>query len=125
MIELSEVNDKTFASGVIGKGMAVVPSNGDLYAPVDGVVSMIFPTQHALGFTTDDGKEILVHIGLETVDLNGEGFNLEIKTGQRVKCGERIGSFDLGLLKEKAMILQLSWLRHIMTVRLQRRQRGK
>ena len=101
MIELSEVNDKTFASGVIGKGMAIIPSDGDLYAPVDGVVAMIFPTQHALGFTTDDGKEILVHIGLETVDLNGEGFNLEIKAGQQVKRGERIGSFDLSLLKEK------------------------
>lgn len=101
MVELSQVNDKTFASGVVGKGMAVMPCAGELYAPVDGAVSMIFPTKHALGFVTDDGKEILVHIGLETVDLNGEGFNIDLKVGQRVKQGERIGSFDLSLLKEK------------------------
>lgn len=98
---LSSVNDKTFASGVVGKGMAVVPNDGTLYAPVNGKVSMVFETKHAIGFETEQGDEILVHVGLETVDLKGEGFNINVQVGQQVKQGEIIGTFDLEKIKEK------------------------
>ncbi len=101
MIDLSEVNDQTFANGLIGEGVVIIPSEGKLVAPIDGIVTMIFPTQHALGLTGDNGEEIMIHIGVDTVELKGEGFHMEVKTGQRVRKGEVLGTFDLELLKVK------------------------
>ena len=103
LIALSQVNDKTFASGVVGEGMAVIPAHGKLSAPVSGTVAMVFPTQHAIGFTTDNGEEILMHIGLDTVGMKGEGFAINVKEGQRVAAGEAIGSFDPELVKTRGL----------------------
>lgn len=101
LIDLKDVQDKMIASGVLGEGMAIVPSDGTLYAPVSGIVSMVFPTKHALGFTTDSQEEILLHIGLETVELNGEGFTLNVVQGQKIQKGDVLGSFDLEFMKAK------------------------
>ena len=103
LIALSQVDDKTFASGVVGEGMAVIPAHGKLMAPVSGTVAMVFPTQHAIGFTTDNGEEILMHIGLDTVGMKGEGFAIHVKEGQRVAAGEAIGSFDPELVKTRGL----------------------
>ena len=103
LIALSQVDDKTFASGVVGEGMAVIPANGKLTAPVSGTVAMVFPTQHAIGFTTDNGEEILMHIGLDTVGMKSEGFAIHVKEGQRVAAGEAIGSFDPELVKTRGL----------------------
>lgn len=103
LIPLSQVEDKAFASGAVGEGMAVIPADGQLKAPVNGTVAMVFPPQHALGFTTDNGEEILMHIGLDTVSMKGEGFALEVKEGQQVNAGDPIGSFDPKLVKEKKL----------------------
>ena len=72
-------------------------------APVSGTVAMVFPTQHAIGFTTDNGEEILMHIGLDTVGMKGEGFAIHVKEGQRVAAGEAIGSFDPELVKTRGL----------------------
>ena len=73
-IPLSEVNDPTFSSGMLGEGVAVAPADGRIYAPADGKIGMVFDTLHALSMTTTEGAEVLIHVGLDTVKLNGEGF---------------------------------------------------
>ena len=85
LVPLSEVPDETFASGVLGEGIAIEPSDGLFCSPVDGTVETIAETKHAIGFAADNGLEILVHVGLETVSLNGEGFEILVKgaTGSR------------------------------------------
>lgn len=97
---LAEINDPVFASGSMGKGIAIVPENGKMYSPVNGTVTMAFPTKHAYGFTTNDGGEVLVHIGLDTVKLNGEGFTSYVETGAVVKKGQLIAEFDIDKLKK-------------------------
>ena len=72
--ELSTIEDEVFSSGMLGKGVAIEPDNGDVVSPVAGVVTTVFPTKHAIGLTSDDGVEILIHIGMDTVGLNGEAF---------------------------------------------------
>ena len=72
--ELSSIEDEVFSSGMLGKGVAIEPTNGEIVSPVNGVVSTVFPTKHAIGLTSDEGLEILIHIGMDTVALNGEGF---------------------------------------------------
>lgn len=100
VVSLSQVGDDTFSQGMLGKGAAIIPSEGTIYAPVTGTISMVFPTGHAIGLVTENGDEILVHIGIDTVELQGKGFEINIRKGQRVKAGERLGSFDLDFLKE-------------------------
>ncbi len=93
-IPLSQVKDDAFAGGLLGQGMAVEPEDDCLYAPVDGELTVVFPTGHAVGLKTPDGMEILVHVGIDTVEANGEGFDLRRKQGEIVKAGEFLGSFD-------------------------------
>lgn len=93
--KLSEVDDPTFAEGILGTGMAVLPSEGKLYAPFDGVVSSLFETKHAIGLTSRTGAEVLLHIGLETVNLGGVYFTAKKQTGDLVKKGELLIEFDL------------------------------
>ncbi|CAM3788389.1 beta-glucoside-specific PTS transporter subunit IIABC [Alkalicoccus chagannorensis] len=95
LIPLSEVNDEAFASGAVGRGTAVVPTDGRLYAPASGIVSSVFPSRHAVGVTTDDGAEVLMHIGLNTVQLDGSGFELHVSQGQRVNKGDLLVTADL------------------------------
>lgn len=100
VIELSQVNDPTFSQGLMGKGFAVISVDGNYYAPFNGVVSMIFPTKHAIGLTSDNGVELLIHIGLETVELNGQYFESFVETGQKIKAGDMLIKVDIEKLKE-------------------------
>ncbi len=103
LVPLSEVPDETFASGVLGEGIAVEPSDGLFCSPVDGTVETIAETKHAIGFAADNGLEILVHVGLETVSLNGEGFEILVKEGDRVKAGQPVAKADLALIRERGL----------------------
>ena len=106
IIELKEVDDEVFASGVTGKGVAIVPTNNVVISPVEGTVSVLFPSKHAVGITTKDGVELLVHIGLNTVMLNGEGFTAFVKQGDKVVCGQKLLEFDKEFILSKGYSLQ-------------------
>lgn len=97
---LKEVNDPTFSGEILGKGVAVIPSEGKLYAPFDGEVSMVFETKHAIGLVKGD-VEMLIHIGLETVSLEGKYFNAKVKAGDRIKKGDLLIEFDLDAIAEE------------------------
>ncbi len=101
LMELSEVKDEAFSSGSLGDGIAVIPDDGKLFAPVGGTVSAVYPTGHAYGITADSGAEILIHFGIDTVKLNGEGFKINVKQGQSVKKGDLMGEADLTTLVQK------------------------
>ncbi|MGY3707674.1 glucose PTS transporter subunit IIA [Granulicatella adiacens] len=94
VVALSEVNDPVFSSGVMGHGIAVKPSKGVVYAPADAEIAIAFPTGHAYGLKTDNGAEILIHVGIDTVSLNGKGFEAKVSQGDRVRAGDIIGTFD-------------------------------
>lgn len=98
-VPLSEVNDPTFADGILGKGAAVIPAEGKIYAPVDGTVGMMFETKHAVSLTTEYGAEILVHVGLDTVELKGKYYEGHVKAGDTVKAGDLLISFDIDQVK--------------------------
>ena len=98
-VALSEVNDPTFAEEMLGKGAAVIPEEGKIYAPADGEVGMVFDTLHAVSMTTDFGAEILIHIGLDTVKMKGEGFTGHVKAGDHVKKGDLLLEVDLEKVK--------------------------
>jgi PTS system sucrose-specific IIC component len=101
VVELKEVPDSTFAEGILGKGFAVVPEDGKVVAPVSGVITTLFPTKHAVGISGDNGVELLVHIGINTVELNGEGFKAHVAQGDRVKAGDLLMECDFSLIKER------------------------
>jgi len=86
---------------MMGQGFAINPSEGVLISPVDGTVVTVFPTKHAIGLQSNDGREILIHIGLDTVSLNGEGFHSFIKEGDKVKAGQRLMEFDMKYMQDK------------------------
>ncbi|MDQ0360695.1 beta-glucoside-specific PTS transporter subunit IIABC [Breznakia pachnodae] len=94
VIPLSEVNDRVFSSESIGKGIAIKPKSNVLVAPFDAIVTTLFPTNHAIGLTTEDGLELLIHIGIDTVNLNGKWFNPKIKAGEKVTAGQTLIEFD-------------------------------
>ena len=94
VVALNEVNDPVFSSGVMGQGIAVKPSKGVVYALADAEIAIAFPTGHAYGLKTDNGAEILIHVGIDTVSMNGEGFEAKVSQGDRVKAGDVIGTFD-------------------------------
>lgn len=99
VISLEQVNDATFASGLLGKGVAIVPSQGRLVAPVNGTVVSLFKTRHAIGIESDEGIELLIHIGIDTVKLDGQHFTAHIAEGARVKTGELLIEFDLAAIQ--------------------------
>ncbi len=99
--ELKEVNDPTFAGGMLGQGIAIIPSEGNLYAPFDGKVNLVFDTKHAIGLENAAGAEMLIHIGLETVNLNGKYFTPKVKVGDAVKKGDLLVAFDLNEIKKE------------------------
>ena len=100
-VPLSEVPDPVLSDKVLGDGVAIIPADGKIVSPVDGEISTVAETGHAYGFTSEDGQEILVHVGLETVSLNGECFKVYGKAGDKVKKGDLVAEVDLGYLKEK------------------------
>ena len=99
VLPLSNVPDKVFSSGAMGKGLAIDPEKGELIAPADGEITTIFPTGHAVGLTTKDGIEILMHIGMDTVELEGQGFETFVKQGDQVKAGDLLVRFDIEAIK--------------------------
>lgn len=101
VMKLNNVPDEVFASGMMGEGLAFELTDGKVCAPCDGEITMIFPTMHAFGIKLKKGAEILVHIGLDTVELNGVGFKQNAKVGDFVKMGEPIITIDLDMIKEK------------------------
>ena len=98
-VPLKEVNDPTFAEEMLGKGAAVIPEEGKIYAPADGEIGMVFDTLHAVSMTTDFGAEILIHIGLDTVKMKGDGFTGHVKAGDHVKKGDLLLEVDLEKVK--------------------------
>lgn len=101
IIPLEKVNDETFAKKMVGDGVAILPKEGKVYAPFDGVVSALFPTKHAIGLTSGDGVELLIHIGLDTVELKGEYFTNHIETGDTIKKGQLLLEFNVEAIKNK------------------------
>lgn len=102
VVAIEEVPDPTFSEKMMGDGIAIKPTEGLLVAPFDGEVVQVFPTKHAIGLRGASGLELLIHIGLETVTLNGEGFETAVKAGDKVKKGDTLITFDLALIQEKA-----------------------
>lgn len=101
-IELEKIPDKVFASGMIGTGCGIVPKGEKVTAPVNGEIIMVADTKHAIGIKSEMGAEILLHIGLETVAMNGEGFEVLVKVGDKIKVGQDLLRFDLKKIEEKA-----------------------
>ncbi len=99
VVKLSDVPDQAFASGALGEGVAIVPTVGKVVAPCDGVVSSTTDTKHAVGLTSPEGMEILIHVGLNTVELNGKFYDYKVKEGDRVKCGDTLIEFDIEGIK--------------------------
>lgn len=100
LVPLSEVSDPTFADGILGKGAAVIPSGNQFFSPVDGTVTTVFPTGHAAAITSTDGVEVLLHIGLDTVKLNGKHFTIHAEEGQKVNKGDLLLEADLEQIRE-------------------------
>lgn len=103
VIAITEVPDPVFSGKMMGDGAAILPEDGKIYAPIDGVLTTIAPTQHAFGYTGENDQEVLVHVGLETVGLNGEGFTVHKKAGDKVKAGDLVAEVDLEFLKNKGL----------------------
>ncbi len=98
-MELSEVEDGVFSEGMLGAGIAVEPAEGKVYAPFDGEINMVFDTKHAIGLTSDDGIELLIHIGIDTVQLEGKHYDIHVKAGDKVKKGDLLADFDIEGIK--------------------------
>ena len=101
VVALEQVPDPVFAEKALGEGAAIIPESGKIYSPVDGEVASVAATQHAFGFSSTDGLDVLVHVGLETVALNGEGFTVHVKEGDKVKAGDLVAEVDLKFLDSK------------------------
>ena len=108
LLPLSEVKDEVFSSGAMGEGVAIEPSQGVLHAPDDGRVVMTFPTGHAIGMKTKDGAEILMHIGMDTVNLQGKGFETLVDKGDEVKAGDELVKFDIDEIHSAGYIVTTS-----------------
>lgn len=100
LIDITEVKDEVFSAGILGDGMAVIPEKGELYAPVDATVDTVFDSKHAISLIGDNGAEILLHVGLDTVKLEGMHFEPQVKNGDRVKAGQLLMKFDIKEIKK-------------------------
>lgn len=96
---LSEASDQVFAQGIMGQGLLIQPTDGKLVSPVDGQVTVLFPTKHAVGLVSTEGLELLMHIGMDTVNLEGKGFTSHVQQGDMVKVGDPLISFDIDLIE--------------------------
>lgn len=103
VIPLSEVRDEAFAGGILGQGAAVIPENGEICAPCDGVISVMYPTGHAVGIKSDIGAEILIHVGMDTVTLNGSCFDVKVKAGDYVKAGQLLVRANIEGIKKEGL----------------------
>lgn len=102
LVAIEDIPDPVFSQKMMGDGLAVDPTEGVIVAPADAEVLQVFPTKHAIGLKTSNNLEVLIHIGLETVSMSGEGFEAFVKEGDMVKKGDKLISFDLDLIREKA-----------------------
>lgn len=100
-LPLEKVPDQVFSQKMMGDGFAVLPEEGEVVSPVEGKVINLFPTKHALGLETSAGLEILIHIGIDTVELKGEGFTTHVSEGDKVKVGQKLLTFDIDLIQAK------------------------
>ncbi|EAN4326857.1 PTS beta-glucoside transporter subunit IIABC [Salmonella enterica subsp. enterica serovar Oslo] len=105
IINISEVNDPTFSSGLLGQGVGIIPTSGKVVAPFDGVISSLFSSKHAINMVSYDGVELLIHVGINTVRLNGEGFIAHVKSGDSVKAGELLLEFDIDFIQKAGYLL--------------------
>ena len=103
VIPLNEIKDEVFSQGVLGNGVAIEPNSGEVYAPCDGVIMEIPETLHAVGIGGDNGAEILIHVGMDTVGLNGKGFEPQVKKGDAVKQGQLLLKFDMDYIKSQGL----------------------
>ena len=103
VLPLEEVPDEVFSQKVLGDGLAIIPEDGKIYSPVNGEIASVAETKHAYGFTSEDGLEVLVHFGLDTVALKGEGFTSHVSEGDSVKVGDLIAEVDLSLLEKNGI----------------------
>lgn len=99
LVPLAEVPDEVFASGAMGKGIAINPSEGIIYAPTNAEVILVFATKHAIGLKTENGADLLIHVGMDTVSLGGNGFNALVKVGEKVAAGQKLLEFDIQTIK--------------------------
>lgn len=104
--ELSQATDPVFSSGVMGQGLVIEPSEGELVSPVNGTVTVLFPTKHAVGIVSDEGVEMLMHIGMDTVGLDGKGFEAHIEQGDHVAIGQKLISFDMDVIKAAGFVTE-------------------
>lgn len=102
VIALEDVPDPVFSEKMMGAGLAIRPTTGEVVSPVTGKIIQVFPTKHAIGILADNGAEILIHIGLETVNLKGEGFTAYVEEGDKVKQGDVLVRFDMDIVQKKA-----------------------
>ena len=101
LIAITEVNDQVFSQKMMGDGFAIIPSENTVISPLSGTVDVVFPTKHAIGIKSNTGIEFIIHIGIDTVKLNGEGFTSYVEQGQKISQGEKLVTFDLDLIKSK------------------------
>jgi len=99
VIPLTEIADPVFSEGVLGKGCGIEPSSEEIAAPFDGKVAAVADTRHAVGFISKSGIELLIHVGIDTVEMKGDGFQVFVQDGDRVKCGERVMTFSADKIK--------------------------
>ncbi len=103
VVKLEDVPDEVFASGAMGKGIAINPSEGVILAPADAEVTLVFPTGHAIGLRTNNGAEILIHVGMDTVSLEGKGFKTFVTAGDKVKTGQKLLEFDIKTIQDAGL----------------------
>ena len=103
---LSQAKDPVFSSGVMGQGVVIEPSQGELVSPVNGTVTVLFPTKHAVGIVSEEGVEMLMHIGMDTVSLDGKGFEAHVEQGDKVVVGQQLISFDMDVIKEAGLVTE-------------------
>lgn len=101
MVPISQVPDQVFSTGMMGQGYAIEPSDGQVFAPLSGKVATLFPTGHAIGIETKEGYEILIHLGVDTVELNGKGFKTHVSVGSKVKQGDLLITMDVDEVKNQ------------------------
>ena len=98
--------DPVFSSGVMGQGVVIEPSQGELVSPVNGTVTVLFPTKHAVGIVSEEGVEMLMHIGMDTVSLDGKGFKAHVEQGDKVVVGQQLISFDMDVIKKAGLVTE-------------------
>lgn len=100
LVQLSEIDDQAFSTGALGKGVGIIPEANEIYSPIDGEVTVVFPTKHAIGIKGEKNEEVLIHIGIDTVELNGEGFDIQVAAGDKVTAGQLLGTVDFEQIKQ-------------------------